>query len=159
MEKAPENENLIETEEGLKIAEESFGPNDKLESDLVARVQEAEMMENPSEKINTLLRLSIEAKRNGFYDLYKDLKERAVQLDDENNKFFDSEAQFKAAKLKDEIARMTLLNSVDYSDSKNSYKEGVNEEREEVPQEIPKNEISVTQSIRKKIMSTLKSIF
>lgn len=157
MEKDPKKEDFIDTEKGVEMAQESFGVNDKLESDLVARAQEAEMMEDPSEKINTLLRLSIEAKRNGFDDMHKNLRERALKLDTENSAFFDSEAKFKAAKLLDEVVRMETEGKKVFSGTKNEYIKEI--ERDEVPQEIPKNEISVTQAARKKIMSTLKTFF
>ncbi len=98
MEYPPKDENLIDTEKGLGVAEEFL-------NDFDLRLKEAENVEDPSKKILTFLELSKEAFRRGDKELASELNKKAIELDNAQNEFFEKETRFKVAKMTDEIAR------------------------------------------------------
>lgn len=95
MEYPPQDDNLIDTEKGSEIAEGIL--------DMSSRIKEVENIEDVSLKINTLLKLSVEAKRNGQNEISSMLNKRAIELDDQNNEFLEKETEQRLERIRDQI--------------------------------------------------------
>jgi hypothetical protein len=165
MEKAPENENLIDTEEGLEVAKEFLDYDSAIESiedeELKNKIISVNEIENIEKKILELTSLSLEARRKGMPEISSLLNRRAVFLDSENSEILD--------KKNEERVRKTIQ-MADYVHSSGNIRENMKVKAERDLEELKnktaeiegmqeKHSVAVKESTRKKIMSTLKSFF
>jgi hypothetical protein len=165
MEKAPENENLIDTEVGEVLAKEVLDYDSAIESiedeELKNKIISLNEIENIEKKILGFTNLSLEARRKGMPEVASLLNRRAIFLDSENSEILD--------KKNEERVRKTIQ-MADYAYSSGNIREGMKEKAERDLEELKnktaeiegmkeKHSVAVKESTRKKIMSTLKTFF
>lgn len=155
MEKAPENENLIDTEEGVEIAKEVLEYPALVDSvedeDLKNRILEVENISDPNNKILTLLELSKESKQQGYQELGSILNKKAIQIDNENNESFERKTDERLQIVRDHIDNFRGFGNKDNDIQEPKAKDYVVQDNIET--------VAVKKSTRKNLMSALKSFF
>lgn len=155
MEKAPENENLIDTEEGVVLAKEVLDYPAIVDSvedeDLKNRILEVENISDPNNKILTLLELSKESKKQGYQELGSILNKKAIEIDNENNESFERKTDERLQIVRDHIDNFRGFGNKDIDIQEPKSRDYV------VQDNIEK--VSVKKSTRKKLISTLGRMF
>ncbi len=165
MEKAPENENLIDTEEGAEIAKEVLDYDSVVESiddeELKNKIISVNEIENIEKKILGLTSLALEARRKDLPEIASLLNRRALSLDSANSEILDKKNEERVRKTiqiadymnhsERVIGKMEEKAEKDLEEFKNK--------TSEIKAMKENHSVAVKKSTSKNLMSALKSFF